>query len=1049
MVSDYSEDVLVEKEAVKFLNEKYKYSHLDCFEEFKTGKSFLGRENASEVILVSKLKEALELLNPKLPEDALENAIIELKKDRSKMSLVNANKEAYHLIKNGVKVKAKIDDKIKDVIVKVIDFEDISKNDFFMATQFWITGEIYKKRPDLILFVNGLPLVLMEFKSTQVNLKKAYDDNITDYKDTIPQIFWYNSFILISNGLDSKIGTLTSEYEHFSNWKKLKEDEKNPSTFLDRALEGTCAPEKILDLFENFSLFTSINNNQIKIIAKNHQYLGVNNSVESFKKRKENKGRLGVFWHTQGSGKSFSMIFFAQKILRKFQGNYTFVVITDRDELDTQIYKNFQNSGVVTEEEVQAKDGKHLKELLKENHRMVFTLIHKFHTKKGEAYPEISQRDDIIVMTDEAHRTQYDTLALNMRNALPKASFIGFTGTPLMKKSEEKTRDTFGGYVSEYNFKDSVDDRATVPLYYENRVPELQLINPNLNEEIYEVIDEADLNDKEQEKIARKLGSNYDILTREDRLNTIAEDIAKHFLSRGYSGKAMVLAIDKFTTVKMFDKVKYHFNKILEKLKDDLRNSSPEEQKLIKEKISEIKNLDMAVVISSEQNEIKKFSDKGLNIKPHRERMVKEDLAEKFKKPNDPFKLVFVCNMWTTGFDAPSVSTIYLDKPMKNHTLMQAIARANRVFGDKVGGFIVDYISVFKNLKKALAIYASSRDGSSKLPIEAKDQLFLSLKEYIKELNKFLKLNKVDLEKIDLAKGMEKYPLLLDARSKLVVNEKVKKEFLTRAGNTIKIYKAILPHKEASEFTKEIEILRVLIKEIYSLDPDLDIASVVKDIQEVLDLSISSKGYVIREQEKKVTIDISKIDFKKLSEKFEKNKDYAQIERLKNILSFRLREMIQLNDTRIDYQERFESIIKDYNSGAKNAEKYLEALIKFNKELNEEEKRHIIVGLTEEELAIYDKLKKPNLSDKELKDLKKISKELLRKLIPTKIVLDWKKKRQAIASVKITIQDELEKLNKIYTPEEFKQKCLMLFQHLYDHYSGDRDNIYVIQNMNY
>lgn len=1048
MPKEYTEDALVEKEAVKFLTEKFDYSHLDCFKEFEKGTSFLGRENASEVILVSKLREALATLNPELPIDAIEQAITQLKKDRSKMSLFNANKEVYNLIKNGVKVKTKINNKIEDKIVKVIDFNDVKKNNFFIATQFWITGEIYKKRPDLILFVNGLPLVLMEFKSTQVNLKKAFDDNITDYKDTIPQIFWFNSFILISNGLDSKIGSLTSEYEHYSNWKRLSENDK-PSTFLDKVLLGTCSPENVLDLFENFTLFTSINNKPVKITAMNHQFLGVNNAIESFKNRENNKGKLGVFWHTQGSGKSFSMLFFAQKILRKFEGNYTFVVVTDRNELDTQIYKNFQNAGVVTEEDVQATSGNHLKKLLSENHRMVFTLIHKFNTKKRETYPEVSDRKDIIVMTDEAHRTQYDTLALNMRTALPNASFIGFTGTPLMKKGEERTRDTFGNYVSEYNFRDSVEDNATVPLYYENRVPELQLINPVLNDEIYEVIDDADLSEKETEKIEKRLGSNYDIITREDRLNTIAEDIVNHFLGRGYSGKAMVLSIDKFTTVRMYDKVKYHFNKRLEELKIKLRDSLPEDREEIKEEIKEIKDLDSAVIISSEQNEIKKFSDKGLQIKSHRERMIKEALAEKFKKSEDPLKMVFVCNMWITGFDAPSISTMYLDKPMKNHTLMQAIARANRVFEDKQGGFIVDYINVFKNLKEALAIYASSRDGSTETPIESKEKLFEAFKEYFVELKKFLEKNKINLKKIELSKGMDKYGPLNKAVSNLVASEEIKKDFLTKAGNAVKIYKSILPHKHASEFTKEIEIIKVLTKMIYSLDPEVDITSVVRDIQEVLDLSISSRGYLIKENEQKDLINIGDIDFEKLSQKFNKNRDNAQLERLKNILSFRLKELMQLNDTRVDFQERFEEIIKEYNSSSKNNDKYFKALKRFSKDLAKEEKRHVREGLTEEELAIYDKLKKEKLSESELKKIKKIAKDLLKKLIPAKVVLEWKKKRQSLASVHITIQDELEKLPESYAPADYKEKCAVVFQHIYDHYSGDNRNLYMIQKGKY
>lgn len=1046
MSKEYSEDELVEKEAVKFLNSKFNYTHLNCFDEFKDGKSFLGRNDKSEVILESRLLESLQTLNSDLPLDAIEQTINEVKKDRSRMSLVKANEEVHNLIKNGAKVKAKIDDKITDVIVKIIDFEEPKNNDFFMATQLWITGEMYTKRPDLILFVNGIPLVLMEFKKTSVNLKKAYDDNITDYKDTIPQLFWYNSFILLSNGLDSKVGTLTSGYEHFANWKKSTEEDKRPSTYLGKILEGTCSEKTFIDLFENFIFFTSIENKPIKIIAKNHQYLGVNNSVESFKNRKENNGRLGVFWHTQGSGKSFSMIFFAQKILRKFEGNYTFVVVTDRQELDNQIYENFQNAGVVTEENVQAKDGKHLKKLLGENHRMIFTLIHKFGTPKGEKYPKLTDRDDVIIMTDEAHRTQYDTLALNMRNALPNAGFIGFTGTPLMKRGEEKTQDTFGDYVSKYTFSDAVEDKATVPLYYDNRVPELQLNNPALTDEIYEVIDDADISEKDQERVEKRLGSNYDILTREDRLNTIAEDIANHYLGRGYSGKAMVISIDKLTTVKMYNKVKYNLNKKLENFQKMLREASLEDREEIKLKINEIKSLDMAVVISSEQNEIKKFRDKGLNIKPHRERIVNEDLAKLYKDPNSNFKIAFICNMWMTGFDAPSVSTIYLDKPMKNHTLMQAIARANRVFEDKQAGFIVDYINIFRNLEKALALYASSEKGSVILPIEAKEELVKALGKYIEELNKFLIKNNVDISEINFAKGMDKYPLIHKALSSLVINQSVKKEFLTKAGNMIKIYKAVLPDKNASKYSREVDVLKELVKGILDMEPKGDLTKVIRAIHEVLDLSISSKGYIIKEVNSE-GIDISKIDFNKLAENFQKNRDFAQLERLKNILSFKLKEMLQKNNSRIDFQEKFDLLIKDYNSGAINAETYFGALRKFSDELSDEETRHLREELSEEELALFDKLKKPELKGTNKKKVKELAKELLAKLLTTKLKIEWRKKMKLRAGVQILIMDELDaKLPNSYEDDEKERKAQIVFQHVYDKYPGDGVSIYNLKN---
>jgi type I restriction enzyme R subunit len=1053
--NNYSEDGLVEQPAIKLLTEKFNYDFLNCYEETFNGEGIqgtLGRNNKSEVVLISKLKPALMKFNQDLPSEAINLAIEELIKDRSRLSPIKANQEIYKLLKNGVKVKFQINGNQETETVKVIDYRNPENNDFFLASQFWITGEMHTRRPDLIIFVNGIPLVLIELKATGVNIKRAYDDNLTDYKDTIPHIFNYNSFIIISNGIDSKIGSMSSGYEHFATWKKINSEKEKGNTYLDTILKGTCDKTNLIDLLENFTLFTSFNNKPIKAVAKNHQFLGVNNAVESFKNRKKNNGKLGVFWHTQGSGKSFSMIFFAQKILRKFKGNYTFVVVTDRNELDSQIYQNFADAGVVTEEQVQADSGKHLKQLLSEDHRMIFTIIHKFRTEKGAIYPEITSRDDVIVMTDEAHRSQYDTFALNMRNALPNACFIGFTGTPLMTKGEEKTKETFGNYVSIYNFNDSIQDKSTVPLYHDNRVPELKLVNPKLTKDIYDVIEDADLDEKEQEKIEKRLGSNYDILTRDDRLNVIAEDIVKNFIGRGYQGKAMVVSIDKFTTVRMYDKVQFYLKKEIENLTKKLRSASYEEINIIKEQIKELKKLDMAVVISNEQNEIKKFKEKNLDITKHRKRMVEEDLAEKFKDPNDPFKLVFVCSMWMTGFDAPSVSTIYLDKPMKNHTLMQAIARANRVFKEKQAGFIVDYINVFRNLENALAIYATSTGGGLiDLPVEAKDKLVDSLREFIIELNKFIKNQKIDYEEIINAEGTDKYPLLEKALSSIVSSDKIKKDFLTKAGNAVKIYKAILPHKSASEFNKYIFLYNEFIKEIRALDPEVDIGGVLSKIQDVLDTSIASKEYIIRESENKKIIDISKIDFEALKRKFEKNRDNAQLERLKNILSFKLKEMISLNNTRVDYLERFQELINEYNSGSINNDSFFDKLVKFSNSLNQEERRHISEGLTEEELSLFDKLKKPKLTEKELKQVKKVSQGLLKTLKEKeKFCIDWRKKEQTRAAVRVTIEKELDHdLPKAYNRQEFSQKCNIVFQHVFDNYFGEGNSIYSMGVSNY
>ncbi|MCL5959430.1 MAG: HsdR family type I site-specific deoxyribonuclease, partial [Chloroflexi bacterium] len=456
---DYTEASLVEQPAI-ILFAALGWETANCFHETLGQNDTLGRESSAEVVLVRRLRAALERLNPEVDHGSIDLAIQELTRDRSAMSPAQANREVYRLLKEGLKV-AVFDGagRVSTTTLRVIDWEEPANNDFFLASQFWVSGEIYTRRADLVGFVNGLPLVFVELKASHKRLEDAFRRNLKDYKTTIPQLFWYNAFIILSNGSKSKIGSLTATWEHFAEWKKINSEGEHGIVSLETMIRGTCEPGRLLDVVENFLLFSEGAGGLIKIIARNHQYLGVNNAVSALQRIDHNKGRLGVFWHTQGSGKSFSMVFFSQKILRKVPGNFTFVVVTDRDDLDDQIYQNFARVGAVTESEdwVRAGSGEHLKGLLREDHRYVFTLIQKFHTEQGAVYPELSNRSDIIVITDEAHRSQYDTLALNMRNALPRAAFIAFTGTPLMV-GEEKTKDVFGDYVSVYNFKQSIDD---------------------------------------------------------------------------------------------------------------------------------------------------------------------------------------------------------------------------------------------------------------------------------------------------------------------------------------------------------------------------------------------------------------------------------------------------------------------------------------------------------------------------------------------------------------------------------------------------------------
>ena len=478
----YTEDDLVKQPALALLRE-LGWETVDAYGEFGRaggdGRSALGRETESEVVLVARLRPALERLNPDAGEVAVEQAIEELTRDRSRMSPAAANREIYGLLKDGVRVIVPSLDEDGDTVerVQVIDWNDPANNDFLLCSEFWVAGEMYRRRADLVGFVNGLPLVFGELKGVHRRLEDAYNDNLRDYKESIPQIFWFNGVIVLSNGMDSRVGSVTAGWEHFGEWKKAASEEEAGRVSLEMVLRGVCEPARLLDLVENFTLFQEAPGGLVKLVAKNHQFLGVNNALEALRTIRGRQGRLGVFWHTQGSGKSVSMIFFAQKALRRVTGNWTFVVVTDRRELDRQIYRQFASSGVVGEGGAQARNSQHLRQLLGEDHRYVFTLIHKFRTNgPGEAHPVLSERDDIIVITDEAHRSQYDTLALNMRQALPNAAFLAFTGTPLIA-GEESTRRVFGDYVSVYDFVQSVEDRATVPLFYENRIPELQLSN--------------------------------------------------------------------------------------------------------------------------------------------------------------------------------------------------------------------------------------------------------------------------------------------------------------------------------------------------------------------------------------------------------------------------------------------------------------------------------------------------------------------------------------------------------------------------------------------
>lgn len=1039
-MNTFSEDNLIEKTAVKIFGELWGTKNfINAYSE--EGDALLGRDNQGQVVLVNRLKSILQKLNPDAPQEAITQAIEQLARDRSTMSLVNANSESYKLIKDGVKTEVR-DERggVETINIKVVDFTDTSKNDFLLVSQMWITGDLHKRRPDLIGFVNGLPLVLIELKASHKNLRNAYQENIRDYKDTIPQLFWHNALIIISNGIESKVGTLTSAYEHFNEWKKIKDESEEGGVSLETVLKGTCEQSRLLDIVENFTLFDGSRGELAKIVSRYFQFLGVNRAFNRIEHRDENGGRLGVFWHTQGSGKSYSMLFLSQKVFRKLYGNFTFILVTDRKELDKQIYKNFVDCGAETKKEVHAESVQELRDLLTEDHRHVFTLIQKFNEPI-----ELNKRSDIIVMADEAHRTQYDTFAKNLRIALPNAAFIGFTGTPLMAEGEEKTRSTFGDYVSTYNFAQSVKDGATVPLYYENRVPKLENANPEIQKDLEKVMDYYDLATEEEDKLEQEFSTFYHLISREDRLNKVAEDIVTHFTARGYDGKAMVVSIDKKTAIRMYVKVKEQMQRYIAKLNIAVSKAKDDHEKdAIREQIHKHEDIDMAVVVSQSQNEIADMKEFEIDMRPIRSRILDEDLETKFKDPTDNLKIVFVCAMWMTGFDVPNLSTLYLDKPLKNHTLMQTIARANRVYPGKTNGLIVDYIGVFRNLQKALAVYAITKDGSGDI-IQDKDELVQTMFSFIVATRQFLETLKLNINDLLEAKDVEKIQLIDMFTNRILGTEQTKQRYLELAGNVHRYYKAILPDPKAEDYYQEVTAYKVIASRIREvIDEETDVSHVKKDLEDLLDRSIRAGEYVIKDTPK--IKDLSKIDFQALR-KFFDDSDTKNIEaeQLSAELEEKIKEMVKKNKLRKRFLDRLNVLLSEYNSGSHDLDAFFNQLVELANELSEEDRRAISENLTEEELAVFDLLRKDDLNPDETDQVKKIAKELVTRLKLEKLALDWKKKEETRADVKVTIRallyDNLPEPT--YSKTDCEDRTQKVYLHVYDNYVDGKVNVYV------
>ena len=1012
-----SEDGIVEQPALALLQE-LGWECINLYNETPGPTNPTGRNSFREPHLPAHLRAALVRLNPGLPEEALKLAEEELTRDRTAVIPVAANREVLNLLVDGVRVEIKNQDgKFEDILVNVIDWKDPTNNDFLAANQVWIEGVLHKRRPDTIGYVNGLPLLLAEWKAPTSPLADAYEKNLRDYKDAIPQLFHANGFVILSNGLQTVMGGSHAPYQFFSPWKKLEEGgPEDPS--LETLLRATCEPARFLDIIENFVLFDEAKVGLVKIIGRYHQVLGVNRAIEAVQHIESNQGRLGVFWHTQGSGKSLSMVMFAEKVLRRLGGNYTFVIVTDRTELDDQIAGQFATAGALTKATQHAQAGSrvHLRELLAGNERYVFSLIQKFSTDDREPMPVLSERSDVIVMTDEAHRSQYDQLAANMRAALPNAAFIGFTGTPLIKGQESRTREVFGDYVSIYDFAQSVKDGATVPLFYEGRKPELQLNSEELREELDALLDEAMLDEEQEKKLNKQFARQYTLITAPDRLDKVAEDVALHFAQRGYRGKAMFVAIDKATAVAMHDRVKAAVARLIDEDEERLKTAHEAEGAAIAERLVWLRELDMAVVVSQGQNEIDDLRKKGFDILPHRERLQKEDLEAKFKDKDDPLRLVFVCAMWITGFDVPSIGTVYLDKPMKSHTLMQTIARANRKAAGKTSGVIVDYVGVFNNLQKALAVYAGGA-GEGETPIQDKQALVAELEKTLDVVRAFTRPHGVDPEAIMAVKDFARLKLINEAVEALVAPDDRRSQFLRLTGGVTKAYKALLPDERAAPYLKPVAVFHMLSDAVRAKLGPVDISAISARIAELLDEKLEGVAIltpIVEGDTAEGRVDLSDIDFEKLATLFDTSPKVAA-EQMREAAEEKVTKMAEANPTRVQLVERLEKLVADYNTGSIDAERFFQALKEFIGSLDEEEQRGAREGLSEEELAIFDLLTnpEPKLTKAQEEEVKRVAKQLLEHLHELVKAINWVGGQQTRGAVWTEIRSRLNEL-----PEE-------------------------------
>lgn len=1116
-----SEDRLVQQTFADHLQGELGWDGVYAWNEETFGPDgTLGRLDQKEVVLARDLRAAIANLNPELPEQAISEAIEKLTRQDFSRSALQHNQAFYSYIRGGVPVSySDTKSQKRQAFARVIDFRHPQANRFLCVRELKITGlrtPHYNRRADLVCFVNGLPLVFIELKAVYKNIRAGFDGNLRDYLDehVIAHAFHHNAFLVVSNGHRARYGSITSEWDHFAEWKRQDERDKG-SLDAEVLLNGMLAKERLLDIVENFILFDASKPGATrKIVARNHQILGVNQAVASVIGQEELKkrfpvgerlrhrvielplesrshlkaaeapasyiptgpvdiverahpdlGRLGVFWHTQGSGKSYSMAFFAEKVRRIVPGNFTFVLMTDRNDLDSQIYQTFVGCGIADEQTPRAGSGRELEQLLKENHRYVFSLMHKFNQDVNPDAP-YSNRDDIIVISDEAHRTQAGRLARNMRLALPNAAFIGFTGTPLFQH-DQITKRIFGDYVSRYDFKRSEEDGATVKLVYENRGEKLGIARLDLNDRIAEKIEEAELDSDQEALLEKLLGKDYEVITADDRLDKIAEDFVAHCATRWEAGKSMLVCIDKVTCARLHQRIVPRWRAKTQtvrrqaeakaaRLTDTTDPDAPARLQAEVEQLSaQAQWLDQTlieIIISEAQNEVADFRKWGFDIIPHRALMKqgfetpdgkRVDVETAFKNPEHPFRVAIVCAMWLTGFDVESLSTLYIDKPMKAHTLMQAIARANRRYPGKDFGLIVDYNGMLKSLREALAQYALGDDGGGGeeivAPIEERVQALI---EAIEATEAHVRDLGFDMKSLLGAQGFARIKGIADAVDVVYSSDEAKRRFEILARQVFTRFKALLMEPTAFAYAERHDNIEAVYKKLTERRDTADVTELLKALHRIVNAAIQAQAPG-GDQTGGLTFDLSRIDLEKLRDEFARKvkRKATALHDIRETVEQKLAEMLARNPQRMDYYKRYQEIVADYNREKDRVtiEETFIRLVKLVESLDEEQQRAAAEGLNEDELALFDLLKKDTLGKAEREKVKQASQTLLASLRELLAPLErWTEKEQTQAEVETFILDRLyvHLPSPPFTDAEKQEAAKMVYQHVWQQSVG-------------